>query len=85
MNDDRRWMDENGDMNADIADAIDAGIPVEKAFRISFGRSIENLATEADIDPHRLARIEAGATPSADELNRLGVALNVPADILVND
>lgn len=85
MTDDSSWQDEEGDVKDDIADAIDAGIPVEKAFRLSLNKSIEELATASGIDPHRLTRIEAGATPSDRELSKLGAALKVPPDILVDE
>ncbi len=67
-----------------IADALDAGIPASKAFRIYADRSIQELAFAASIEPRRLADIEAGLRPRLDEVTALGAALHIPAHLLID-
>jgi hypothetical protein len=66
-----------------IADALEAGIPAFKAFRIYAGRSIPELALAARMEPRRLADIEAGRRPRLDEVTALGTALAVPLHLLI--
>lgn len=68
-----------------IADALEAGIPASKAFRIYADRSIPELALAARIEPRRLADIEAGRRPRLDEVTALGAALQVPMHLLIVD
>ena len=67
-----------------IVDALEAGIPASKAFRIYADRSIWDLAAAASMEPRRLADIEAGRKPRLDELTALGAALRVPAHLLAD-
>lgn len=67
-----------------IADALEAGIPASKAFRIYADRTIPELAEAACMEPCRLADIEAGRRPRLDELTALGVALDVPTHLLMD-
>lgn len=65
-----------------VADALEAGVPAFKAFRIFADRSIPELADAAHMEPRRLADIEAGCHPRPDEVTALGLALRVPTRLL---
>ena len=65
-----------------VADALEAGIPASKAFRIFADRSISDVARAARMEPGRLADIEAGRRARLDELTAIGAALHVPAHLL---
>lgn len=67
-----------------VADAVEVGIQPVTAFRVAEEKTIPELAADADLDPVRVAEIEAGSTPDLDELTALGEALDVVPDLLLD-
>ena len=65
-----------------VLQALDAGVPAVRAVREGKSKSTEAVATQSGIAADRLAEIEAGERPTADETMPLAIALGVGLDVL---
>lgn len=65
-----------------IVEAIEAGIPATKAFRIYSDKSIPEVAELAQLEPRRLCLIEAGLRPTRSEAMAIGRALDIPSRLV---
>jgi hypothetical protein len=65
-----------------IAEAIDAGIPAAKAFRIYADTSIPELAAVTQLAAGRICLIEAGMEPTDAEVSAISRALRIPAALM---
>lgn len=65
-----------------IIEAIEAGIPPAKAFRVYSDTSIPELAEATHLEAERICMIEAGLAPTESEADAIGQALDVPSALL---
>ena len=69
-----------------VVEAVEDGSPAVRAFRQSSGQSQHDVAAGAGMTDERLAEIESGRkTATAEETAELSEALDVPADLLVDE
>lgn len=65
-----------------IAEAIEAGIPAAKAFRIYSDKSIPELAEATQLTAGRICMIEAGLAPTQSEASAIGRVLQMPMKLV---
>jgi hypothetical protein len=76
---------EMDDIPEPVMEAIEAGIPAAKAFRVYADTSIPELAEATHLEAERICLIEAGLEPTLSEATAIGRALDVPTTLLVNE
>lgn len=66
----------------EVIEAIEDGVVPVRAFRVETEITVGELAEDTGIPPGRIDAIEDGAPAKPHELQAIGQALHVPADIL---